>query len=405
MTVYSMVNRYRNAFCVILSAIIFGFLSLPAAAEVKPHVIYLRHASSSTDRHTYLDEINGLRSALTGETAEGAASSYLAGSRIPPYSPGSLRFTRISNGRSLVDFINLDRDNRTPIGNSVSLVVRDRDLYVLGFINGPPGRRVFFRMRELRPGSRESAPSTQTWPSTRTVDLPFSYDYPDIERVAGLSRYGQGHDEYDGLQPNSIRISMRTLRRSVVILSEYYETPHDQEADAEVAMSLLRIIIAYFEGMRFHDISNRIHAARLDEGHSWTVDYRAAVITNNWRSLTEFGSRTSLHSSDTDSDSISQRMELRGRRRPSDEPRIWVTSSLQDISNHLQSWGSILAVALTPRWVVPEAGSCSRRQRRDVSPLEAPPLELKGECEKLLLQIGSTFFDRRTGYAVLESAL
>ncbi|WP_245182956.1 ribosome-inactivating family protein [Haematospirillum jordaniae] len=248
-------------------------------------------------------------------------------------------------------------------------------------------------------------PSTQTWPGTRTVDLPFSYDYPDIERVAGLSRYGQNHDQYDGLQPNSIRISMRTLRQSVVILSEYDGTPHDHEADAEIAMSLLRIVVAYFEGMRFHDISNRIHEARLDEGYSWTVDYRAAVITNNWRSLTEFGSRTSLRSSDTDSDNISQRMELRGRRRPSQEPRIWVTSSLQDINNHLQSWGAILAVALTPRWVVPDADSCSHRQRRDVSSLEAPPLELKGECEKLLLQIGSTFFDRSTGYAVLESAI
>lgn len=406
-------NRYisaRNGIQAVCGILLLALLSgLPLPAGAVSHVVYLRHpnaqpvpAPNAADDHTYLREIESMRLALTDQAPD-VAIPPIPRTRMPPYYPGSLRVTRRHGGLSLVTFVTLHDDNRTSI-STVDLVVRDSDLYVLGFINGRGARRTFFRM--LEPSyplqNRDvSTPSTLTWPRTTAVNLPFSYDYPDIERTAGIGRY-----------QNNVRLSMRTLRGAVAILSEYNRDHTDEDSYSEVAGSLLRIVIAYFEGMRFHDIAQGIHDVGIDRGHSWYVNRRAALITNNWRTLTEFGSRTSLESSssgssgrDTPSDGTPQRMELAISRNRPQGSNIWVASSLESLDDRTPSWRSIVAVALVTQWGLAHRGGCYRtghRPHREASLLIAPSLE--DECDSQLIRIGNRFYDRKAGYAVLAAA-
>ncbi|NKD77326.1 hypothetical protein HEQ60_06075 [Haematospirillum sp. H1815] len=308
--------------------------------------------------------------------------------RIAQAIPMSLRITRTTRNHSAITLINLSEDNRST-QQSVDLIVRDRDLYVMGFINGPSTQRTFYRLR-TPPERREphvpvlpsilGTPSDIRWTTHRTIDLNLNYDYPNLEYTAGIGRY-----------MGNLDISLEALRAAVMTLSEYSGSTAER-AQKRLAGAILRIIVAYFEGARFRSISQAIEQAGFDNGQEWVVTPREARITNAWRELTQFGSLNALNDTNT------QTLALRAQ-----GGMYRFSASLNNLQH--ESWYRTTAVVLATQWHLARHNSCPpavRRRPRDLSLYTDPcedPTE-KNAAKNTLIRIGNSYYENGLGSAL-----
>ncbi|NKD88788.1 hypothetical protein HEQ72_10795 [Haematospirillum sp. 15-248] len=382
-----------------------------AAHAIIHHTTYVAHPNAeaqpeagSDQDHSYLQEIQRLRDSLT-EVApvpiepQETIPSPLAQEEMDQENNGeeAVRITRRGRGYSIVSMAALNEDNRSVL-QQVDLVVRNNDLYVLGFINGRLGHRVFHRMYEPAPYHHASAdtaavPLDLTIPGTTARNLNMSYDYPSLEHKANMRRYG-----------GNFRSSMRTVRSAIATLAEHNAANDDEDSTADVARSLLRIIVTYFEGMRFRNLAESIHDAGFDNGRTWTMTQDEALITNSWRTLSDFGSQMSLDSSSREG---SPRLELSHSRNSPYGSRLYIASSLSD---NAINWRAVLAVALSSRWALSRRGSCpsriGHRTPRDTNSLLDHFSDLADDfCSTLLVRVGNTYFDRARGFGILSTIL
>jgi|SRR5579883_883386 len=351
-------------------------------AKSLEHTIYIEHPTVKNDGdqgHSYARELEGLRNALT----------------IPVEGDPNLRVTRDTpnSDLSVIHVIRLDENGNEQ--SPIDLVVRTRDLYVLGFINGARNNRILYRFREPQPhhyASQTTASATPQWTVSNihqeSRNLDFSYDYPSIEGIAGQSRYH-----------NNIRISRTVLYDDFNQLSLY---SNNSENAQRIARAVLRIIIGYFESIRFNSILSSVNDAFV-LGRTWAVDGDSAVLTNSWMSLTEFGSRSSLGSS-----SSSFIMP-----RPGGSIRSLsysITNALTAVNNAVPL-RNVLAVALGSTW---RRSSCPNlgRHRRDASDTQiqihpvSSSLKSNMRCkDDTLVKLGPTYFEREVGNGILSAVL
>lgn len=380
-------------------------LILCNSAGAVSHNVYLAHpnAISNPGEHTYAREIERLREALTDtlpvheyvvQASPTAATSTTdnhisrALERIAHVMPESLRITRATRNHSVITLMNLSDDNRSA-QQSIDLIVRDRDLYVMGFINGPSTQRTFYRLR-TPPERREphvpvlpsilGTASDIRWTTHRTTDLDLNYDYPNLEYIAGIGRY-----------TGNLDISLEALRAAVMTLAEYSGSTTGR-AQKRLAGAILRIIVAYFEGARFRSISQAIEQAGFDHGQEWIVTPREARITNAWRELTQFGSLNALNDTNT------QTLALRGQ-----GGMYRFSASLNNLQH--ESWHRTTAVVLATQWHLARHNSCPpavRRHPRDLSPhtdLCEDPDE-KSTVNNTLIRIGNYYYEKGLGSAL-----
>ncbi|NKD45662.1 hypothetical protein HEQ62_08065 [Haematospirillum jordaniae] len=376
------------------------------------HTTYVAHPNAeaqaeagSVHDHSYLQEVHHLRDRLTEiapvpEEPQETIPSPLAQEAMNQSSAGeeALRITRRDRGYSIVTMAALNEDNRSVL-QQVDLVVRNNDLYVLGFINGRPGHRVFHRMYEPPPyryatADTSAIPLDLTIPDTIARNLNMSYDYPNLEQKANMRRYG-----------GNFRSSIRTVRSAIATLAEHNAANDDEDSTSDVARALLRIIVTYFEGMRFHNLSQSIHDAGFDSGRTWTMTQDEALITNSWRPLSDFGSQMSLDSSSRES---SPRLELSHSRNSPYGSRLYIASSMSD---HGMDWRAVLAVALSSRWTLNRRGSCPsrighHRAPRDTNSIMSYFSDLADDfCSTMLVRVGNTYFDRTRGFGIISTIL
>ncbi|AMW35803.1 hypothetical protein AY555_10525 (plasmid) [Haematospirillum jordaniae] len=380
-------------------------LILCNSAGAVSHNVYLVHpnAISNPGEHTYANEIERLREALTDTlpvheyvvqasptVATSTTNNHISHAleRIVHTVPESLRITRANRNHSVITLMNLSNDNRSA-QQSVDLIVRDRDLYVMGFINGPSTQRTFYRLR-TPPGRREphvpalpstlGNPSDIRWATHRTTDLDLNYDYPNLEYTAGIGRYSGNLD-----------ISLQSLRAAVMTLADYSGSTAER-AQKRLAGAILRIIVAYFEGARFRSISQAIEQAGFDNGQEWIVTPREARITNAWRELTEFGSINALNDTNT------QTLALRAQ-----GGMYRFSASLNNLQH--ESWYRTTAVVLATQWYRARHNSCPpavRRHPRDLS-LHTDPCEDPTEnnaANNTLIRIGNSYYEKVIGSAL-----
>ena len=284
-TLFSQLNR---------SIWILTLLGLPCTAQAIQHTVYIPFIGeeysptpNSPDDHTYLTEIRRLREVLTDTLPDPDEGSTSGG--VP------LRITRDNEEISRITLSSLRQDNTNTL-QSVTLLVRNSDLRVVGFINQATRHNTFFRLAEItsRDGAHQSTGSPTptyirslvTWPGTRTIDLDLSSDYPEIERRARIGRY-----------TSNLRISTALLRRDIATLSEFSRINMNREGMRDMAASLLRVLMAYFEALRFHSVAQGIHDSNIDDGGTWTMGQDEAILSENWSSISEFGSQSSFGSS------------------------------------------------------------------------------------------------------------
>lgn len=419
-------------------------LGLPCAAQATHHTTYIpfigeeyNPTPGTPEDHRYLTEIERLREALTNTLPvpdEGGAAGGMP-----------LHITRNDEEISRVTLSSLRQNNADTL-QSVTLLVRNHDLRVIGFINQATGRDTFFRLAEatIRSSVREpdSPPSagyirsSVTWPGTRTADLDLSSDYPEIERRARIGRY-----------TSDLRVSTGLLRRDVATLSEFSHTNMNREGMRDMAASLLRILMAYFEGMRFHDIAQSIHGAGIDSGGTWTMGRDDAVLSENWSSISEFGSLSSF--GDTDAgDLFFQPVALNTVSAPHATSYLLSSHNAGRILSRSTSWDSVMAVVDGARYWMAHQGlqalapmqydydysydhdgrntgsvhfvrsySCpeylteggfggASRAKRDITVV--PYDKSAGSCSNLaplLSRLGSTYFMRHTATGILTTSL
>jgi hypothetical protein len=332
------------------------------------------HGRDGAQGYAYADQIRLLRNALTVSMPVG-------------YVP------RITNNVERED-VSLVRVMRLDVNNNllppIDLVVRTQDLYVIGFINGPTQRRVVHRFDEPQPhigASASTASQSPDWTleglndtwhhAVRNLDL--SYDYPVLESFAHQSRYG-----------DNIRISHGSLYAAFGYLDQLDQL--DIASRQEFSRHMLRVLIGYFEAVRFQSISERLEQA-FSQRQTWIVDRNSAILTNNWAHLSRFSSETSLNN---------------------DQQRTFMPSSgFSSLSYPLiNAWASVnnaiplrnvLAVTLGSQWRAFRRASCS-----DLSPskfgrrLLAIDENSNNQCSKLLMVLGSKYFDVKKGYAFLS---
>lgn len=407
MGIFNSFSRKSNILsCGAFIACMIGFTQSSNATV--HHTIYVAHPNAnsqpeagSDNDHSYLQEILRLRESLTeiapipAPPQETLPSPMEQDGATANAGEEPLRVTRRGRDYSIVRMAALNEDNSSSL-QYVDLVVRNNDLYVLGFINGREGHRIFHRMHEPIPYQRSSdatmaIPLNLEIPGTRAVDLELAYDYPCLERKANMRRYG-----------GNFRSSMRTVRAAISSLAEHNPANDDEDSVSEVARSLLRVIVTYFEGMRFHSLAQGIHDAGFDNGRTWTMTQEDALITNNWRSLTEFGSQMSLDRTSRSSSS-SPRFELPRSGGSPYGSRYFVTSSMSDDATN---WRNILAVALVSQWGLTRRGSCPSRlgyrSPRDTnSLLDFLEEEACSVINNVLVRVGNTYFDRARGHGIL----
>lgn len=287
-TLFSQLNR---------SIWILTLLGLPCTAQAIQHTVYIPFIGeeysptpNSPDDHTYLTEIRRLREVLTDALPNPDESGTSGG--VP------LRITQDNEEISRITLSSLRQDNTNTL-QSVTLLVRNSDLRVVGFINQATRHNTFFRLAEItsRDGAHQSTGSPSptyirslvTWPGARTVDLDLSSDYPEIERRAHIGRY-----------TSNLRISTALLRRDVATLSEFSRINMNREGMRDMAASLLRVLMAYFEALRFHSVAQGIHDSNIDDGGTWTMGQDEAILSENWSSISEFGSQNSFGSSNAE---------------------------------------------------------------------------------------------------------
>lgn len=402
----------RRCLIIPISIAFSGVLGFTHTANaIVHHTTYVAHPNAeaqpeagSAQDHSYLQEVQRLRDSLTEiapvpEGPQETIPSPLAQEEMDQESTGeeAVRITRRDRGYSIVSMAALNEDNSSVL-QQVDLVVRNNDLYVLGFINGRPGHRVFHRMYEPPPYRYASAdtsavPLDLTIPDTIARNLNMSYDYPSLEHKANMQRYR-----------GNFRSSMRTVRSAIATLAEHNAANNDEDSTADVARALLRIIVTYFEGMRFHNLAQSIHDAGFDSGRTWTMTQEEALITNSWRTLSDFGSQMSLDSSSREG---SPRLELSHSRNSPYGSRLYIASSMSD---NAIDWRSVLAVALSSRWALSRRGSCpsriGHRTPRDTDSVLDHFSDLADDfCSTLLVRVGNTYFDKARGFGIISTIL
>lgn len=380
--------------------IVLSAMAMCDTAFAVSHTVYLAHPNAlpAARDHSYAQEIERLRHALTDAVP---AHEYVARatpamvdpspstqSRATQIVPTPLRITRATRTHSVITIANLAGDNQQP-QQTIDLIVRDRDLYVMGFVNGPEAQRTFYRLRTPPerqhahipvPPSMLGTPSTLLWATHRTTDLQFSYDYPSMEYTASIGRY-----------LGNVDISLESLRGAVAILSEYTGSTTER-AEKKLAAALIRIIVAYFEGARFRSISQAITDAGFDNGQEWIVTPREARITNAWRELTTFGSLNALNDTNT------QTLSLRGQ-----NGVYRFSASLNDLTH--ASWYRTTAIVLVTQWHLTRQNSCPpaiNRRPRDLSSRDdiCKDTEEKKSAENILMRFGNTYYQNNLGSAL-----
>lgn len=359
---------------IIFTLLCAQFFGIAYAAQHTIYIPFIRPNERIAEDLRYNYQIREARIALTDEIPNADIPNIpTQGATAYPQEP--LRITRAGNGFSEVTLRVLGQDNdRNTATHSVTMIVRDRDLYVLGFINhtGLNGAARYFRL--ALPPPRQSGRATQhasfSYPlvphiataqvGNRVTDLNLSFDYPYIEAEAGATRYysrvGQRRSRRGSNQDirlREMRVSMSTLRRSVEALSEF--TSQDVNSNIPLlSNSLLRILVTYFEGMRFHSVANSIDDAGIEDGQTWRVsqhdiDDSHALDTNNWASISEFGSQDSLGEERSFERTNSLRL-LYGNGGGRTPERYVRSASDPNVSSEYPTWNSVVAVVLRNRW-------------------------------------------------------
>ena len=234
---------------------VLGVLLLSKVVGAVTYTVNLAHISNP-DGRPYIEEVRNLRAALSENT-------------------GDLPITRDDPIHSIITFANLDENGTT--ANSIDLVVRNSDLYVLGFIRGSQNNRTLYRFNDFDEQElNDNLPSSVRQTIRNTRSLGFNSSYPSIENVAGIGRYH-----------NNLIISLGGLRSAVWRLSDFSGTPTASTRPA-LAQDLLQLLIAYFEGARFEEIATNISTglnSSVGEAHITQSD---AVLTNSWAHLSGF---------------------------------------------------------------------------------------------------------------------
>jgi len=145
------------------------------------------------------------------------------------------------------------------------LIVRESDLFVLGFVNGDPddAERVFF-FRGDDTGYRSSSENGEL------VTIPFTGNYTDLERN-GRDRVGTT------LNGSAWENAVRTL-----------ENATDASNSRDLAEALTMFIMAVAEGARFDTIQNAFAPSfNSNNGGTHTVTQVEAELMNNWSNASQ----------------------------------------------------------------------------------------------------------------------
>lgn len=142
------------------------------------------------------------------------------------------------------------------------LIIRESDLFVLGFCNGDPDTnpRVFFFNNDDN-GYRCGNDLTEL------VTMPFTGSYVDLER-AGRARIGTT------LSLNSWENALRTL-----------ETATDTTSSRDLAQALTMFVMGVAEGARFDTIQDSFVPSFSASGDTHAVTAVEAELMNSWSEL------------------------------------------------------------------------------------------------------------------------
>jgi len=157
---------------------------------------------------------------------------------------------------------------------NVQLVIRNQDLYVVGFINTE--RRIFWRFNDFPDVTIEG-----TNPQNLPNDM--RSDYLSLSRRAG------------GMALHDVTISQFNLPHSLIQLRDFTQTG-DQE---ELARAMLRLVILTAEATRFNMIGRDI-ARNIGSGGMYELGDNGERAVTSWSAYSQVGIilEDSPHSSD-----------------------------------------------------------------------------------------------------------
>jgi hypothetical protein len=144
------------------------------------------------------------------------------------------------------------------------LIVRQRDLFVLGWVNGDPDDQetVFFLQGDDNGYRGSSGEAT-------LVNLPFGGNYTDLERV-GRARVGTALNSAAWVNAE------RTLNTAAATTSS-----------RDLAQALTMYIMGVAEGARFDTLQNAFAPSFNGNGDSHTVTEVDAELMNNWSNASQ----------------------------------------------------------------------------------------------------------------------
>lgn len=237
-------------------AVILGgaFLMAPqvqqkASAAINTQPIAYGISAGQTGQSNYSDFLNRLRQRVTG-------GRFLQGDTLRTDPAARDDYT----------IVQLGAGNEGAAANEIMLLVRNSDLFVVGWFGRSTNR--FTSLEDNIPTLND--PIDEQRAPAEAVRARFSGNYVDLERRAGQSRLEIG------LSPDAVRQSVRDLDRA-------------QSSEAQQARALLVLIQVVAEGARFRPIERLYRDTYINGARQ--PDQHLVELENAWQPVSEIANR------------------------------------------------------------------------------------------------------------------